>query len=221
MDGLKDNIMETRQGNLQIPPGEAPGAVTTEGENQPKDKLAADKLTEDKLAEDKLAEDKLPEDRRAEDKLAADKLAACTARARGGNIIFFDGVCGLCDHFVQLVLDHDKTGKFLFCPLQSDFAKQKLAAHGIKSSELGSVVLILDCGEPAEAAYTKSEAALRILGALDKSTPLVLLKYSLILPAFLRNFGYDLVASNRYKVFGRLETCRIPLPEERQRFLDL
>ncbi|HNG75589.1 MAG TPA: DCC1-like thiol-disulfide oxidoreductase family protein, partial [Candidatus Obscuribacter sp.] len=139
----------------------------------------------------------------------------------GGNIIFFDGVCGLCDHFVQLVLDHDKTGKFLFCPLQSDFAKQKLAAHGIKSSELGSVVLILACGEPAEAAYTKSEAALRILGALDKSTPLVLLKYSLILPAFLRDFGYDLVASNRYKVFGRLETCRIPLPEERQRFLDL
>lgn len=206
MDGLKDNIMETRQGNLQIPPVQTPGAGATEVEN----------LAEVKLAQEKMAADKL-----AGDKLAGDNLAACTARARGGNIIFFDGVCGLCDHFVQLVLDHDKTGKFLFCPLQSDFAKQKLAAHGIKSSELGSVVLILACGEPAEAAYTKSEAAIRILGALDKSTPLVLLKYSLVLPAFLRDFVYDLVASNRYKLFGRLETCRIPLPEERQRFLDL
>ncbi|HND68706.1 MAG TPA: hypothetical protein PL112_18020, partial [Candidatus Obscuribacter sp.] len=95
MDGLKDNIMETRQGNLRIPPVESPGAVTTEEENLSEDKLTENKLTENKLAEDKLPEDKLPEDR-----LAEDKLAACTARARGGNIIFFDGVCGLCDHFV-------------------------------------------------------------------------------------------------------------------------
>lgn len=153
--------------------------------------------------------------------LDAEKLAECRARARGGNIIFFDGVCGLCDHFVQFVLEHDKTGKFLFCPLQSNFAEQTLAGHGIKSTELGSVVLILGYGEPVEAAYTKSEAALRILGALDKSTPLVHLKYSMFLPAFLRDLVYDLVASKRYKVFGRLETCRIPLPEERQRFLDL
>lgn len=125
-------------------------------------------------------------------------------------IIFFDGVCGLCNGFVDFIMVHDKKKKFLFSPLQSDFAKSQLPLH--LTEDLTSVVLLMN-GET----YSKSNAVLKVMSEL--SGPWKLLNLGRYLPLSLRNQVYDLVANKRYKFFGKKETCRLPTEEERQRFI--
>lgn len=137
--------------------------------------------------------------------------------ATGSTIVLYDGVCGLCDHFVQTVLDHDPQGKFQFAPLQGKTAKDILGKYGKDPTKLSSVILIEGVGSASEKLYERSEAALRVLGAL--SGPLHLLKYFLFVPGPLRDLGYDFVAANRYKVFGKHESCRMPSPDEKDRFI--
>lgn len=137
---------------------------------------------------------------------------------RAESIVLFDGVCGLCDHFVQIVLKNDPQGKFQFAPLQSSTAKNLLARHGKDPAKLSSVYLIQNQGSDKEKLFERSEAALRVLGALEG--PIHWLRGFLFVPGPLRDLGYDLVAANRYKIFGKHESCRIPSPEERSRFID-
>lgn len=125
-----------------------------------------------------------------------------------GPIVFFDGVCGLCNFFVDFVITRDKKALFKFAPLQGDSAKTK----DISLVQYNSVVLYMD-GEY----FIKSSAAIKILAELGGIYSL--LKILLIIPDFMRNAVYDLIAANRYKWFGKRETCRIPGPEERERFL--
>lgn len=125
-------------------------------------------------------------------------------------VIFFDGVCGLCNGFVDFVISHDKKNLFLFSPLQSEYAKKQLPSH--LTQDLTSVVLIIN-GET----YTKTNAVLRVMKELGGAYKI--LTIGRYLPTFLRNQIYDLVASNRYRLFGKKETCRLPTEEERQRFL--
>jgi len=125
-------------------------------------------------------------------------------------VIFFDGYCGLCNGFIDFMMRIDKKGLFKFSPLQSDYAKVNLPASDV--DDLKSVVVLID-GK----AYRKSEAvfkALEELGGIWKASSLLR-----SLPGSLTNFGYDLVAENRYKIFGKKETCRLPTPEERSRFI--
>lgn len=123
-------------------------------------------------------------------------------------IVFFDGVCGLCNSFVDFVIKRDKHAIFKFAPLQGDSAKNA----GFSLAQYNSVVLYKE-----GRFYLKSTAALNILSELGGFYSL--LKILLIIPAFIRNAVYDFIAAKRYSWFGKRETCRIPGPEERLRFL--
>lgn len=127
-------------------------------------------------------------------------------------IIFFDGVCNLCNGFVQFVIRNDKKGNFLFASLQSEEAKPYLAACGINAEELGTVVLY-ENGR----CYVRSTAALRILKKLAGGWPLLFV--AIIIPPFLRDAVYNFIAGNRYRWFGKQESCMLPTPELKARFL--
>lgn len=126
------------------------------------------------------------------------------------NVIFFDGYCGLCNGFVDFMIKVDRKAVFKFSPLQSEFAKQHVKAADI--SDLKSVVILID-GKT----YRKAEGVLKavsLMGGIWKSS--LVLNF---LPNKILNVGYDLVAENRYSLFGKRETCRLPSPEERSRFI--
>lgn len=123
-------------------------------------------------------------------------------------IIFFDGFCGLCNSFVDFVLKKDREAIFKFAPLQGNTAK----SVGVSLDQYHSVVLFTGGKK-----YIKSSAAIKIIS--DLGGGYATLKLLLIFPAFIRNAVYDFIAAKRYKWFGKRETCRIPKPEERLRFL--
>jgi predicted DCC family thiol-disulfide oxidoreductase YuxK len=125
------------------------------------------------------------------------------------NLILFDGVCNLCNGFVNFIIDQDKNGKFKFASLQSDYAKKLL---GFDSGELNSVIFF-----DGTHFYEKSDAVFQIAKQLSKFKWVAVFSF---LPRFFLNGVYDLVAKNRYKVFGKSDTCRIPTEELRSRFLD-
>jgi predicted DCC family thiol-disulfide oxidoreductase YuxK len=124
-------------------------------------------------------------------------------------IVFYDGVCGLCDHSVQFIIKHDSQRIFRFATLQSDFAK-----HTLGSSISFDSFVLFENGN----AFYRSTAALKMFQLLGG---VWLLFYVLIIvPPFIRNGIYDFVARNRYKWFGKLDSCKIPTPEQRGLFLD-
>lgn len=125
-------------------------------------------------------------------------------------VIFFDGVCGLCNGFVDFVISADKKNKFLFSPLQSDFAQKELPIE--MTRDLTSVVLLKN-----GRTFKKSEAVLEVLGDLGGIWKISAL--GKILPPFVADKAYDLVAQNRYRLFGKKETCRLPSAEERKKFI--
>jgi predicted DCC family thiol-disulfide oxidoreductase YuxK len=128
-------------------------------------------------------------------------------------IIFFDGICNLCNSSVNFIIDRDQNRYFRFSALQSDAAIENLTTLEPTHSDLGTVIL-LENGT----VYAKSTAALRIARKLDGLWPI--LYVLIIIPPFLRNFIYDFIARNRYKWFGKLDTCRIPEPELKSLFID-
>ncbi|WP_421889945.1 thiol-disulfide oxidoreductase DCC family protein [Marinoscillum sp.] len=128
-------------------------------------------------------------------------------------VIFFDGVCNLCNSAVNFVIDRDTDRQFLFASLQSDFAHDKLARYEVNPSLLQSILLLKN-GQ----LYHKSDAALEVASLLGG--PWRLLSVFKIVPKFIRDFFYDWIAKNRYRWFGRQETCRVPTPDLKERFLD-
>lgn len=128
----------------------------------------------------------------------------------GMNVIFFDGYCGLCNGFVDFMMKVDKKAVFKFSPLQSEFAKSQLPGADVQ--DLKSIVVLIEGN-----AYRKSEGVLRALNQLGGVWRLS--KSLIFLPEALRNSAYDLIAENRYQLFGKRETCRLPGPEERSRFI--
>ena len=128
-------------------------------------------------------------------------------------IILFDGICNLCQGSVQFVLKHDKKRQFLFASLQSTIATELISSYQNTSPRTDSFVLV-ENGKM----YTRSTAALRVCRRLNGWLPLL---YGLIIiPRFIRDVVYDLVARNRYKWFGKLNECWVPTPELSARFLD-
>lgn len=125
-------------------------------------------------------------------------------------IIYFDGVCGLCNAFVDLLLRNDRKGRFLFAPLQGTTAQEHIPELAL--GELTTVVY-----QRSGQVLTKSTAAIRILRDLGGFGSMAVL--ALVLPTPWRDRLYDGVARGRYRWFGRKETCRLPGPEERARFL--
>jgi predicted DCC family thiol-disulfide oxidoreductase YuxK len=131
-----------------------------------------------------------------------------------GPIVLFDGVCQFCDAGVNFIIDHDATGRIRFAALQSEAGQRLLRQFGLKTTDFDTMVLI----EGARC-YTRSTAALRIAAYLDGWRWRLVAALQLV-PAFLRDFAYDLFAANRYRWFGKLDACRMPTPEVRRRFLD-
>ncbi|WP_306054880.1 thiol-disulfide oxidoreductase DCC family protein [Natronococcus wangiae] len=128
-------------------------------------------------------------------------------------IVLFDGVCNLCAGFVQFVVPRDADGVFHFASLQSDVGRRLLAEHGLADDELDSIVLI-----EGEDAYVKSSAVIRIAVILGGIYALA--RPLRFLPRRLRDWGYDLVAANRYRLFGEKDQCMMPTGNVRERFLD-
>lgn len=126
-------------------------------------------------------------------------------------IIYFDGVCNLCNGFVDFVIQRDKEHLFHFAPLQGKSAQQQLNAQDLG---LDSVVFY-DNGH----VYKKSIAVLKIASELGAGYRFFS-KIASVLPVFILNFLYDFIAKNRYLFFGKKETCRLPTPEERKLFLE-
>jgi len=128
-------------------------------------------------------------------------------------VILFDGLCNLCQGSVQFVLRHDKKNEFLFASLQSSIAEHLLFPFTGNLPKPDSFIL-LDNGQM----YTRSTAALRVCRRLNSFFPL--LYGFIIIPRFIRDAVYQLVAANRYKWFGKKEACWIPTAELSARFLD-
>jgi predicted DCC family thiol-disulfide oxidoreductase YuxK len=129
-------------------------------------------------------------------------------------IVFFDGVCNLCNGTVQFILDRDPAGLFRFAPLQSDLATRMLGERGVEvdRNEPDSVLLL-----EGDRVYARSDAVVRITRHLTGAWPL--LATFAVVPRFLRDAIYRFVARHRYRWFGRTDACRVPTPALRARFL--
>lgn len=130
-------------------------------------------------------------------------------------LVLFDGVCGLCDRTVQFLLDHDRAGALSYAPLQGETAAGIKARH----PELEGVdsVVFVETEDGAERVTVRSKAVLRMLRHVEG--PYRQLSRLGFLPSALLDVGYDLVAAARYRIFGKLETCRVPDASVRARFL--
>lgn len=129
------------------------------------------------------------------------------------DIVMFDGVCNLCNDAVDFIIVRDKKDKFKFGALQDETSKEILEEFDVKEDYLDSIILIRK-----DKIYYKSRAALEISRNLSGLWPLA---YALIvIPSFIRDPIYDWIAKNRYKWFGKRETCRFPSDEERAKFLE-
>lgn len=128
------------------------------------------------------------------------------------SVILFDGVCNLCNRFVDFVIRRDRHEKFRFASLQSDYGLKQRHFFGEVSTDPQSILFISN-GK----AYHRSTAALKILSGLGGFWSLA--GIFLIVHPVIRNFFYDWVAKNRYRWFGKRPSCRIPSPSEAKRFL--
>ncbi|KAB1062693.1 thiol-disulfide oxidoreductase DCC family protein [Salibacter halophilus] len=128
-------------------------------------------------------------------------------------IVFYDGVCNLCNGAVQFILKHEKSSVLQFASLQSEFAKNLIKQNKIPSS-VDSIVFYDN-----ENVDVKSKAAFRI--AQHLKAPWSFVNIFSILPKSVTNAGYDLIARYRYQIFGKKETCPMPSKETRDRFIDI
>lgn len=128
-------------------------------------------------------------------------------------VILFDGVCNLCNGAVTFIIRRDPTERFMFAPLQSE-AGQRLLLEARIPSDSNDTILLIEQGQ----AYTQSTAALRIAKRLHRPWPLLYM--FIIVPRPLRNHIYKWIARHRYTWFGRTDSCMLPTPELKRRFID-
>lgn len=128
-------------------------------------------------------------------------------------LLFFDGVCNLCNGSVQFIIRHDTRKRFHFAALQSAAGQQFLEKHGLATAGPGSLVY-----------WRKGKVLMRSTGvlnvALDLGGPWSMAYALIIMPRFIRDAAYGLVARKRYRWFGQREVCMAPTPELRSRFLE-
>ena len=159
-------------------------------------------------------------------------------------ILLYDGVCGLCNRLVQFTLKRDAAGVFQFASLQSELAGRILARHGSDAGDLDTLYVLVNCDQEDERLLARSDAVIFILRQLRAAEPrsarpdlrpgstqaIATRRFSFWqiaaamlqrIPRALRERGYRVVARNRYRVFGRYDTCPLPTEETRERFLDL
>lgn len=128
-------------------------------------------------------------------------------------VLLFDGVCNLCNSSVNWLIDHDTKNKFHYASLQSQFGKETSAKFELQENYMDTVVLLED-----NKIYLRSEAVLRIFKHLGGAYYLLYL--FIIIPPFIRDFFYRIVANNRYNWFGKQDVCKVPTAELKEKFLD-
>lgn len=131
--------------------------------------------------------------------------------------ILFDGVCNFCNASINFIIDRDSKSIFKFAALQSEIGQELLRKNGLKTSDSESRTFDSIVAIEGNKVYQKSDAALEIARRMDGVWKFFYVFK--IIPTFLRNPIYDFVARNRYRIFGRTDTCRIPTPELKARFL--
>ncbi|WP_337864955.1 thiol-disulfide oxidoreductase DCC family protein [Ignavibacterium sp.] len=127
-------------------------------------------------------------------------------------IVLFDGVCNFCNYWVNFLLKRDKKNIFLFAALQSESGQKLLRKFNLSTTDFDTFILI-----DGKIYQTKSDAVISIAKNLSGFPKLVVI--GKFLPKFIRDYMYDLIAKNRYKIFGKRESCRIPSLEEKEKFL--
>ena len=127
------------------------------------------------------------------------------------NIILFDGVCNLCNNFVPFLIKFDKNNIFRFAAMQTKAGENIIQEYGVLNDRK-SIILIKEW-----VVLYKSDAIIEIARQIT-GWPSIL-KYGFLFPKFLRDGIYDLIAKNRYSLFGKKETCMVPTEEDRNRFL--
>jgi predicted DCC family thiol-disulfide oxidoreductase YuxK len=127
-------------------------------------------------------------------------------------IILFDGICNLCNRSVRFIIKRDPVGNFKFSSLQSNVGKKLLEKYRVRN-DLNSFILLENTH-----VYTKSSAALRVCMRLSGFWKILIV--FIIIPKPIRDFIYDFIANNRYKWFGKSDHCKIPSPDEKERFFD-
>lgn len=148
---------------------------------------------------------------------------------REHGMIFFDGICNLCNHAVQFIIKRDQQDYFRFAALQTEVAKAQLAVLNIEKKRAASsknqqvsltaheqqlnTIILLENGKT----YDRSTAALRIARRLSGVWPLLYI--FIIIPPFIRDFLYELISKNRYRIWGKQESCMIPSAALKSKFL--
>lgn len=128
-------------------------------------------------------------------------------------VVLYDGVCNFCNSAVNFIIKHEKNNELKFAALQSNLAQKFLKQHDFKSLDFDSIMYTV-----GDNIYVKSRAAFEIAGHLKAPWHIVgILKF---LPRFFTDFFYELIAKNRYIIFGKSDACIIPSPEIRSRFID-
>jgi len=136
--------------------------------------------------------------------------APTNGQAADHPVILFDGVCNLCNAAVNFIIDRDPEAVFRFAPLQSEVGERMLAACGLEGED--TVVLVED-----GRCWTRSTAALKIAQRLDGGWPL--LAALLAVPRPIRDAVYRFISHNRFRWFGKRDSCRMPTPDLKSRFL--
>ena len=134
-------------------------------------------------------------------------------------IVLYDGVCGLCNRLVQFILKRDKHDRFRFASLQSSVGGEILRRHGANPLDLDTFYLVLDYDQPTEYLLARSDGivyALTQLGGIWQIAGL-----GKAVPKAVRDVLYNFVARHRYQVFGKHESCMLPEPKHRAKFLDV
>ena len=149
---------------------------------------------------------------------AGKNTAAISEADRPTNVLYFDGVCGLCNRSVDFILSRDRRGAIRFAPLQGETAKLRPKAQSREPKTIDSNFSTVVWSDARGVEFLRSAAAVRVLWQLGRVWWLIGWLLWLI-PLPLRDLGYRIIAANRYRLFGKRETCRMPTPAERARFL--
>lgn len=134
------------------------------------------------------------------------------------DLILYDGVCGLCNRLNRFVLARDRADRFRFAALQGEVARRALGRHGKSATDLDTFYVLARFSEPDEAVLDRGRAMRHVLESLGG--PWVAARALRLLPRFLLDAIYGFVARRRYRWFGRYETCPLPDPRYRAKFLD-
>jgi predicted DCC family thiol-disulfide oxidoreductase YuxK len=147
-----------------------------------------------------------------------DSVTQPTSAGEGAHLVLYDGVCGLCSSLVQFLLTHDRRGVFAFASLQSATGGAGVQDFGGDPTELTSFYVLANYRTGRTRTLARSQAAIFVAGQLG--WPWKAAVIARVLPAAVLDRAYDVIARNRYRVFGRYDQCLVPRPEFRGRFVE-